>query len=242
MVMFIVISGLVLPFAAAFDAARAVRVGSGDKLRLPLRWLLYAVLAVPPALPGLAASLEWQSFIIPSESMEPTALLGDRLLAVRNYFRRSAPERGDLAVFSLPRDPSTFYIKRLIGLPGDRVRLTRGELAINHIPVARERDGDAPGRYVETLPNGRRYLVQVTGDDRPLENTEEYVVPSGHYLMLGDNRDDSADSRGSDMGYVPADGLVALAAFVTYSTREQAPWWKLGSWRWRRLAHSLDGP
>ena len=164
-------------------------------------------------------------------------LLGDRLLAVRFYYRVFAPERGDLAVFTLPQDPSTYLIKRLVGLPGERVQVTRGVLAIDGASALRERV--AGGRFIETLPNGVRHPIVVAHDDAPFENTAVFTVPPGHYFMMGDNRDDLLDSRDPAMGFVPAETLWAAASFLTYSTEDSVPWWRLASWRWRRVAQIL---
>jgi signal peptidase I len=233
-----ILAGLVLPLSSAIDAARRARRG-GARPPVLRRWVIYLALAAVPSVPGLAVAAQWQSFIVPSESMVPTLLLGDRLLAVRGYYRVFRPERGDLCVFTLPQDAAaTYFVKRLIGLPGERVQVTGGIVLIDGVPV--QRTPVAGDRFIETLPNGVRHVIIVQHDDAPMENTSVFTVPSGHFFMMGDNRDDSADSRDPAMGFVPADGLVAAAAFLTYSTEAAVPWWRVSSWRWRRLARALD--
>ena len=127
----------------------------------------------------------------------------------------SPPDRGDVVVFRLPKDDSTDYIKRVIGLPGDRIQMINGLLHINGEPVKRERiddyieteEGDRAirvKRWRETLPNGVSYTTLDLQDNGFYDNTQEYVVPAGHYFMMGDNRDNSTDSRVlSQVGYVP---------------------------------------
>ena len=232
----VIILGVVLPLAAASDAARLAR-RLYPRLPRRRRWALYVALAAVPAVPGLAGIASWQSFVIPSESMVPTLLLGDRLLAVTGYYRVFAPARGDLVVFTLPQEPGTFIVKRLIGFPGERVQVTRGVLAIDGVPVARERVGD--DRFIETLPGGPSHPIIVLHDGAPFENTPVFAVPPGHYFMLGDNRDDSLDSRDPGMGFVPAGNLWAAASFIVYSTVDAMPWWRFAAWRWRRVARAL---
>src|SRR5205823_10711530 len=129
----------------------------------------------------------------------------------------SPPARGDVAVFALPTDVSTTFIKRVIGLPGDRIQMIGGLLHINGTPVKRERvsdfvdddNGTRARRWRETLPNGIAYETLDLQDNGPLDDTEVYIVPPGHYFMMGDNRDDSADSRvPSVVGYVPFENLI----------------------------------
>ncbi len=154
------------------------------------------------------------------------------------------PKRGDVVVFKWPRDPSTDYIKRVIGLPGDRIQMKGGILYINDAPVKREPSEDcdvapeeAPRegafqRYWETLPNGVRHCIIEMGDDRALDNTGVFLVPPDHYFMMGDNRDNSADSRdpSSGVGYVPAVNLVGRAEFIFFSTNGYAHWWEIWNW------------
>jgi signal peptidase I len=192
-------------------------------------------------------SLLYQPFNIPSGAMMPTLVIGD-YIAVAKYpygFSRysfpgspplfagrifaAQPRYGDVVVFRLPRDPSTEYVKRVVGLPGDRVQMIHGLLHINGAPVKREQmadlvEADASGRTMrgkqwrETLPNGATYVTLDLVDEGFYDNTPVYAVPPGHYFMMGDNRDNSADSRVlSQVGYVPFENLVGRVDRVIFS-------------------------
>jgi signal peptidase I len=208
------------------------RSGSGELLET-VRTILYALIIA-----FLVRTLLLQPFTIPSESEEPNLYKGDYIIVTKwsyGYSRHSilfspplfkgriffhAPGRGDIVVFKLPRDGHTDYIKRLIGLPGDRIQVRRGQLYINGkaVPeqpvraiVTHDRmgpDGVTRAEHAlierETNPAGRKYLIQVHGPDEPADNTGVYVVPPHCYFMMGDNRDNSADSR-FDPGLPPED-------------------------------------
>jgi signal peptidase I len=199
----------------------------------------------------------YEPFNIPSGSMIPTLLVGDYLFVSKfslGYSRHSLPfslplidgriaftepQRGDIVVFKLPRDNQTDYIKRLIGLPGDRIQLRGGILHINGVPVKRRRIEDfltqhGNGRvtrttqYIETLPGGREHPVLEVTDESPFDNTTVYTVPAGHYFAMGDNRDRSSDSRFSDVGFVPMVNLVGRAEFLFFSIDGSV--WEF--WKW----------
>ncbi|WP_374468358.1 signal peptidase I [Phenylobacterium sp.] len=210
-----------------------------------------------------------QPYTIPSASMEPNLYEGDYIVVTKwsyGYSRHSAPfspplfegrvlarapQRGDVAVFKTPRDNRTDLIKRVVGLPGDRIQMRGGVLYLNGEAVPRALVDPPPreiatsmswrgggGRlYRETLPGGRAYLTQDYGPDNPYDDTEVYVVPEGHYFMMGDNRDNSADSRvpvaAGGVGYLPEENLVGRARIVLVS-------WKPGAsilkpWTWFNL-------
>ena len=225
-----------------------------------IRTVFYAVLIAV-----LVRTVLIEPFSIPSRSMLPTLLVGDylfvskfsygyskhslpfspSLFSGRIFFRE--PKRGDVIVFKKPTNPNIDFIKRLIGLPGDRIQVIRGRLHINgkmikrtplgqYTDIARDRGGMRVRykRYRETLPSGVSYTVLELSDDSPfVDNTDVYVVPKGHYFMMGDNRDKSQDSRYlSTVGFVPAQNLVGRADFLFFSLREDKRWWEF--WYWPR--------
>jgi len=169
------------------------------------------------------------------------------------------PERGDVAVFKLPADPSTDYIKRIVGLPGDHIQMRHGNLYINDQLVPRRAIGDYVyeesgttiplHQYMESLPRGPgepalEHPIIKVGNNGPLDNTPVYEVPPGHYFAMGDNRDNSQDSRVlSAVGYVPVENLVGRAQFLFFSTDGAARWWEVWKWpfaiRYRRLFNGV---
>ena len=195
-------------------------------------------------------SLLFEPFNIPSGSMIPTLLVGDYLFVSKysyGYSRYSfpfgiapfdgrvletSPQRGDVAVFRQPQNESVAFIKRIVGLPGERIQVTDGILRINDVAVSRVRTGFATASngynvirfavYQETLPNGKSYLIQERSDDDVLDNTNVFQVPEGHYFVMGDNRDNSRDSRTASVGMVPVENLVGRAERLFYSHNSSA--------------------
>jgi signal peptidase I len=237
--------------------------GLGETIRVIIEALLIAL---------LIRTFAFQPFNIPSGSLIPTLLVGDYLFVSKytyGYSKHSfpfsavpipgriwgaEPKRGDIAVFKLPRDGETDYIKRVIGLPGDRVQVLDGHLRINGVPVKKElaepmKTVDAFGRlqqvprYTETLPNGVTYhVIEREGDTGYYDNTKEYLVPAGHFFMMGDNRDNSTDSReqsSSGVGFVPYENFVGRAEMIFFSIDEGARPWEVWKWptevRWGRI-------
>jgi len=141
-------------------------------------------------------------------------------------------------VFRKPTDVSIDFIKRVVGLPGDRIQMKNGILNINGTPVDRKRIDDYTDeygnripRYIETLPGGFTHVIlESRGDEGDLDNTPEYVIEPGHYFMMGDNRDDSADSRTAEVGQVPAENLIGHAQIIFFSLDSSASWWEI--WKW----------
>lgn len=204
----------------------------------------------------------FQPFNIPSGSMKETLLVGDYLFVSKytyGYSRYSIPfspplfsgriwsgdpARGDVVVFRLPKDDTTDYIKRVIGLPGDRIQMVEGVLHINGEPVKRERiedfvENEEGGRttrvkrWRETLPNGVSYTTLDLIDNGFYDNTPVYDVPPGQYFMMGDNRDNSTDSRVlSQVGYVPLQNIVGRAQIIFFSIEEGERAWELWRWPW----------
>ncbi|GEO36708.1 signal peptidase I [Skermanella aerolata] len=214
----------------------------------------------------------YEPFNIPSGSMIPTLLVGDYLFVSKfsyGYSRYTVafgapvfdgrvlytkPERGDVAVFKLPRDNKTDYIKRIIGLPGDRIQMIGGILHINGEAVKRDRVEDfvttdqfgrqiRVAQYVETLPNGRKHRIIEESDTGSLDNTQVYTVPEDHFFAMGDNRDNSLDSRVSSMvGFVPVENLVGRAEFLFFSIDEGSSFWEFWKWPWAvRFGRIFDG-
>jgi signal peptidase I len=254
----------------------AAKRASGGLLET-VKTVVYAVLIAL-----VVRTVAYEPFNIPSGSMVPTLLVGDYLFVSKfsyGYSRYSLPfglplfsgrvllpglshppQRGDVAVFKLPTDPSTDYIKRIVGLPGDHIQMRHGELYINDQLVPRRPAGDYSyeeggvnvvlHEYTESLPRGPgeepfEHPIIKVGDNGPLDNTPVYDVPPGHYFAMGDNRDNSQDSRVlSAVGYVPAENLVGKAQFLFFSTDGWARWWEIWKWpfalRYGRLFHGVN--
>lgn len=232
-----------------------------------------AQLAAVVAVVFLAKGAIAEPFYVPSGSMEPTLLIGDALLASKfpyGYGTSSlpmqitlpetgrlfgeTPKRGDVVVFRWPGDTSQAWVKRVVGLPGDRIQMRDGLLYINDTPVQRERLSDFVGedpcgtadsiarvkRWKETLPNGVSYESLDCFDHGPYDNTDVYTVPPGNFFMMGDNRDNSTDSRvPTAVGYVPFENIIGRAQMIFFSIREGEHAWAFWRWpmsiRWERL-------
>lgn len=239
--------------------------GLSDTIRIVIHALILAM---------IVRVFFFQPFNIPSGSMIPTLLVGDYLFVSKfsyGYSKHSfpyspdlfsgrilasEPERGDVAVFKLPADNETDYIKRVIGLPGDTIQMLDGVLHINGEPVPKKRVEDfvirdsfgnarRVPRYIETLPNGVSYPVLDLTPSGSSDNTGVYRVPEGHYFMMGDNRDNSTDSRvQSAVGYVPFENFVGRAEIIFFSAEESGSLWRFWTWpsaiRFSRFFETVD--
>ncbi len=250
------------------SASGGALAGIGETLKVGLQALLIAL---------VVRTLLFQPFNIPSGSLIPTLLIGDYLFVSKYSYGYSKyslplseyipgkmsgrvwaaePKRGDIAVFKLPKDNATDYIKRVIGLPGDKIQVIDGILNINGKPVKRERIADYETfdpygqptkvpQYLETLPNGVVHtVIERDGDNGFWDRTELYTVPPGHFFMMGDNRDNSTDSRDlANVGYVPFDNFVGRAEMIFFSIDEGTPAWQIWNWpakvRWNRLFNTI---
>ena len=207
-------------------------------------------------------SFLFQPFYIPSSSMEPNLLVGDRLfvskysygysrhslpfspnLTNKRYFSKN-PERGDVVVFKTPADNRTDYIKRLIGLPGDTLQIIDGDLYLNYQKIQRkEIEIDINincsdkilnvNAFEEILPNGKKYIA-VYNKEGTMQNTDKFIVPNEHYFFMGDNRDCSKDSRFlSSVGYVTFNNLVGKASLIFFSNdKKKGNFFKF--WKWHK--------
>ena len=218
-------------------------------------------------------SFAYEPFSIPSGSMIPTLLVGDYLFVSKfsyGYSRFSLPlslpliegrvlfnepERGDVVVFRLPTDTDKDYIKRIVGLPGDTIQVINGILQVNGTAVRRERIEDYETdngfgstrritRYLETLSNGSQHLIiEEQGDEGTSDNTNVYKVPEGHYFAMGDNRDNSSDSRFLNrVGFIPRENLIGRAEVKFFSVNGAG--WKFWEWpskaRFSRFFDSIE--
>jgi len=231
--------------------------GLGETVKIVIQALILAL---------LVRTFLYQPFNIPSGSMKDTLLIGDYLFVSKfsygysrysfpfspdlfegRFWAGAGPQPGDIAVFKLPSDTSQDYIKRVIGLPGDRVQMIDGELYLNDKPVPRVQLSDVTttdqfgrersvSRYRETLPNGVSYETLDMGPGNSADNTEVFVVPEGHYFMMGDNRDNSLDSRVSPrqggVGFVPLENFIGRADIIFFSIDENARAWEFWKWPW----------
>jgi signal peptidase I len=226
-------------------------------------------LAAIVAVVFLAKGALAEPFYVPSGSMEPTLQIGDALLASKFAYGYSSaslpiqinlpetgrvfgevPKRGDVVVFRWPGDRAQAWVKRVVGLPGDRIQMRQGQLFVNDHAASLKADGigeaeDEKGgvepayRYVETLPDGVAHAIFKIRDNGPLDNTPEVTVPPDHLFVMGDNRDNSADSRVSvrdgGVGMLPIDNLVGRADAVVGSwdlgIRSQPVWTWLSGFR-----------
>jgi signal peptidase I len=218
-------------------------------------------------------SVAYEPFNIPSESMLPTLQVGDYLFVSKfsyGYSRYSLPfglplipgpgrvfeklpQRGDVAVFKLPSDNSTDYIKRIIGLPGDTIQMRGGVLYLNGREVPRRRVDDFRNtarfpyleriaQYEETLPGGRKYRTLDIRSGTSTDDTGVFTVPAGHVFAMGDNRDNSLDSRVNPneggVGFVPILNLVGRAEILFVST--EGALWEVWKWRFPRIFNLVE--
>lgn len=215
----------------ADDISRLARGGADKRARLRENLLLFV--GMPLGWGVFILGFVWlatisEPFSMSSSSMLPTLRPGDHIIARENYYQSVKPARGDLVVHRLPgRRARELYVERVVGLPGDRIQIVQGVLHVNGAPVGRTPngnhvliDGAGPPRrvpqYVETLPGGRAHrIIETGGDTSHFDDTRTYTVPPDHYFVLGDNRDNSADSR--IFGPVPAEFIRHRPLFIYWS-------------------------
>lgn len=234
-----------------------------DKLDELVRTIFIAALIAM----GIRAFV-FEPFSIPSGSMIPNLLVGDYLFVSKysyGYSSRSSlfdalpipgrlfftePKRGDVIVFKLPKDNHTDYIKRLIGLPGDTVEVRNGLLYVNGVAVERRKmagyeaiDYEDPTKnavdYEETFSDGHQHIIREEGDEENLDNTPVFKIPEGHYFAMGDNRDNSQDSRTPHVAFIPKENLVGRAEIIFFSLDSDSHFLQFWKWptaiRWARL-------
>ncbi len=239
------------------DNNKSVSGKKKKKVKFYETWTFLIIICI--ALPLVFRALFFSPFHIPSGSMKPTLLVGDYIFASKsaygysrysfpfgyaiNYMEGrtgdSKPERGDVIIFRPPTMASVDFIKRLVGMPGDKIQMKRGRLYINGEIVPQEQvedfiEEDENGsvrrvkRYIETLPNGVSYHVLDEKLNHKWDDTMVYIVPEGNYFLMGDNRDNSQDSRTPTVRYVPEINLVGKAEKIVFST----PSMFLKIWEW----------
>lgn len=212
--------------------------------------LIFAIICA-----GIVRSFAFEPFHIPSSSMKPNLLIGDYIFVAKysygysrysfpfgfdffegRIWQKNKPKRGDAIVFRLPSNPSINYVKRLIGLPGDEIQMRNGNLFINGEKVEKKEDGkffdetsnEEIAQFLETLPNEKTVKI-LDERETPQDNTGIYKVPEGYYFMMGDNRDNSQDSRFlSEVGFVPEENLVGRATVIFFSNSK--PTWQFWNW------------
>jgi signal peptidase I len=224
--------------------------------------LLFALICA-----GFVRSFFFEPFHIPSSSMKPGMLIGDYIFVNKfsygysrysfpfgfNLFEgrilKSEPKRGEIIVFRLPSEPNINYVKRLIGLPGDKIQMRNGTLYINEQEVKKvfadvftDDDNKQINAFFETLPEGKIVKTLDENPDSQSDNTGIYEVPQGHYFMMGDNRDNSQDSRFlSQVGYVPEENLVGKVSIIFFSNAK--PTWQIWHWptsiRFKRIFNKV---
>ena len=233
-----------------------------------IKTIIYAIL-----LAVLIRSLIMEPFRIPSGSMYPTLEVGDYLFVtkytygyskhsfpfsmapIKGRIWRSEPKRGDIVVFKYPKDNRTDYIKRIIGLPGDTVQVSRGRVYINDKELDRKYIGkkvlkefvvrpETYQEYEETLPEGLKHRIwEISDYEDKVDNTPKLTVPAGHYFVMGDNRDRSDDSR-VHVGFVPEENLIGKARFLFFSHGDNGKWYKPWTWpkaiRWKKIFNKLQ--
>ena len=250
------------------DSPAAQESSAVENGKETLRMLVFAMLIALTV-----RTFVYEPFNIPSSSMIPSLLVGDFLFVSKYSYGYGSqgtflgfipfkgrigggePKRGDIVVFKLPRDPSVDYIKRLIGLPGDTVQMRQGLLYINGVPVERSRlptlaeeEATKPPAnavdYTEFLPQGPEHIIRKLSDDQQLDNTEVFSVPPHHYFFMGDNRNNSQDSRTTNVGFVPEENLVGRAELLFFSIDENVHFWEFWKWpwavRWSRLLSRIN--
>ena len=228
-----------------------------------IKTLMAAIVAA-----AIVRSVLFEPFHIPSSSMKPGLLIGDYIFVSKysygyskysfplslNLFSgrifKETPKRGDVAVFRLPSDTSINYIKRVIGLPGDTIQVKSGQLYINQQPIEKIYQGEFVdnnqtiiAKFKEILSTEKEVMVLDQYENSPQDNTGIYNVPEGHYFMMGDNRDNSQDSRFlTQVGFVPEENFIGKAGIIFFSVNDNI--WKFWKWpssiRFKRIFHKIN--